>query len=200
VLLVGPHDDLPGVAAEVADLTARYRAARVLGPATTSAEVLAALPTASLLHVASHAVVHGSPDESYLALAEHLPVRTILEHAAARAVDAPGQMVVLSACSSDLTMNEYDEALTLATAFLAAGASTVVASRWVVNDRGTAVLMQAFHHFLGTGLPAADALRAAQLWLLEPERPVLAGASVPAVRRAAFADVSVWAAFGHQGR
>jgi len=62
------------------------------------------------------------------------------------------------------------------------------------------VLMLALHHFLGVGLPAADALRATQLWLLDPARAGLPGMSARAARSGALGDLSVWAAFGHQGR
>jgi hypothetical protein len=200
VLLAGPAPDLAGVRAEVAALAARYGTARVLGPGTPQAEVVAALQAASLLQVSCHAVVGATPDASHLVLDEPLPVRLILDRAATRRVTAPGPTVVLSACSSDLTERDHDEALTLATAFLVAGAVTVVASRWPVNDRLTAVSMIALHHFLGTGLPAADALRATQLWLLDPARPPLPGMSAREARRGALVDISVWAAFGHQGR
>src|SRR6185436_11769425 len=110
---------------------------------------------ASLLHLSCHAVAADTVETSHLRLTEPLSIRAIVEHAAGRAVDAPGPLVVLSSCGSDLTRSHFDEALTLATAFLASGAVTVVGSRWDVGDARTAALMFAFHHFLRQGRPPA---------------------------------------------
>jgi CHAT domain-containing protein len=94
--------------------------------------------------------------------------------------------------------------MTVATAFLAAGAAGVVGSRWDVSGRLTPPFMFMFHHYLvAEGMPPADALRAAQLWMLDPGRalpegfpPVFAGD----IRGQDLTDVAVWAAFGHHGR
>jgi CHAT domain-containing protein len=123
---------------------------------------------------------------------------------AGRAPSTPGPTVVFGACDTDVAWADFDESLTLATAFLAAGAAAVVGARWAVLDRHTAVAMFALHHFrTARGEPAADALRSAQLWMLDPRREPLPG--MPAdlarwARRPVVADLSVWAAFGHHGR
>ena len=83
---------------------------------------------------------------------------------------APGGMVILAACRTDLTAADHDEALTLSTAFLAAGAVTAVGSRWQIRDAPSAALMFMFHHYIQTGRRPDDALRAAQLWMLDPDR------------------------------
>ena len=108
---------------------------------------------------------------------------------------------MLSACASDLTTSAHDEALTLATAFLAAGAVSVVGSRWPVQDRSTACLMVMFHRYRAGGLGDRAALRAAQLWMLDPQRPVPPELEwlCPA-RPGALADPAAWAAFTHHGR
>ena len=178
------------------------------GPGT-SAEVLARLPGtrslgASLVHLACHARLSDTVETSYVDLLDPLMIRAVLEHAAGRAPDAPGPLVVLSTCVSDLTQDAYDEALTLATAFLAAGAVGVVGTRWPVRDQATAVAMFAFHHFLAReGRPAAAALRAAQLWMLDGGRPPLPGmpeAMVGDVSECDLTDAAVWAAFTHHGQ
>ena len=51
-------------------------------------------------------------------------------------------------------------------AFLAAGASAVVASNWQVNDKAAADLMVSFHRYLLTGMNAPAALRSAQMQLI----------------------------------
>ena len=86
----------------------------------TPAEVLERLPGArtlgaSLLHLACHAWTSSTAEESYLDLTERLTIGRVIEHAAGRSSRAPGPLVVLSACDTDVTEDDDDEALTLAT-------------------------------------------------------------------------------------
>ncbi|WP_460368412.1 CHAT domain-containing protein, partial [Actinocorallia lasiicapitis] len=116
----------------------------------------------------------------------------------------PGGLVLAAACGTDLSQDVHDESLTLASAFLAAGACGAVGSRWIVDDLPAAVFMALFHHFLNSGYPdPARALQAAQARLLDPD------AGLPAAITELFAgDLSeallsapeVWAAFTYQGR
>ncbi|MFF4038163.1 CHAT domain-containing protein [Streptomyces sp. NPDC001816] len=171
-------------------------------------DLLAVLPggggePAAVVHVSCHGVAGPSPTRSALSLADgELTVARILDHAAA-APGPDGPLVVLSACETDLSTGDHDEALTLSTALVAQGAADVVGSRWAVNDSATALMMAAFHHFLtGQDLAPADALRAAQLWMLDPDRRPLPGLGDPLHREAARADlqeIHLWAAFTHQG-
>jgi hypothetical protein len=187
---------------------------RPAGPGSP-AEVLGALPAAdrpgaSVLHLGCHAILDASvPGQSYLELAgrERLTVETILRQAAGRPPGAPGGLVSLAACASDGTGSIYDEALTLATAFLAAGATTVVGARWNVVNDVTALLMFMFHHYLSAdGQSPRDALRLAQLWMLDPDRKAPAGMPDMLARllidpgtRRAIPEIASWAAFTHQG-
>jgi hypothetical protein len=177
--------------------------------AGTPDEVLTRLPGArslgaSVLHLACHAYNADAVEKSYLALTDQLTIRAVLEHAAGRSADTPGPLVVLSTCVSDLTEQDYDEALTLATAFVVAGAVGVVGSRWKVDDQATAIAMFAFHHFLTqTGRQPAEALRAAQLWMVDTDRPELPGmpeAMLGDLTECDLTDVATWAAFGFHGR
>jgi hypothetical protein len=144
----------------------------------TPAEVLAQLPGAgttgaSLLHLSCHATSGPTPARSYLVLADHesLSVAEILAHAHERPANTPGSLVVLAACRSDLVDGGYDEGLTLASAFLVAGATSVIGTRWSVNDVTTAGMMCVFHQALREpGRGTVEALRAAQLWAADPNR------------------------------
>ena len=53
--------------------------------------------------------------------------------------------------------------MNLARAFLTAGAKSVVASLWAVDDRSTATVMESFYQHLRAGLDVRDSLRQAQL-------------------------------------
>ena len=70
-----------------------------------------------------------------------MAVKHILQRARSRSPSASGGLVVLASCLTDVTEADYDEALTLATAFLSAGAAGVVAARWRVPEADTALFM-----------------------------------------------------------
>ncbi len=74
------------------------------------------------------------------------------------------RLVVLSGCESALGRATQGEGvLGVAAAFFAAGARSLVASIWEVDDRVTAELMERFYDGLAGGKTVAAALRAAQL-------------------------------------
>jgi len=222
VFVADPTGDLPWSATEAdAVRSALYPDAVILGRSSqapvhgagTAEEVLACLSAEGLsgvlpavLHLGCHAVAGESPDRSRLLLADgELPVARILAQASAEIPDSAGGLVVLAACISDLTFTYHDEALTLASAFLAAGASGVVGSLWPVADSYTAVAMFMLHRHLvrNPDDSPADALRASQLWMLDPHRAIPAEMpeSLAAVaRRAHASDPRTWAAFTYHGR
>lgn len=77
---------------------------------------------------------------------------------------APVDLVVLSACRTGLGKDVRGEGLIgLTRGFIYAGASSVVASLWKVDDEATAELMKRFYaNMLQGGMRPAQALRAAQ--------------------------------------
>ena len=76
----------------------------------------------------------------------------------------PVDLVVLSACRTGLGKDVRGEGLIgLTRGFMHAGASSVVASLWKVDDEATAELMKNFYaNMLQKGMTPAEALRAAQ--------------------------------------
>lgn len=77
-------------------------------------------------------------------------------------------LVVLSACESGLGKEMGGEGLIgLTRAFQYAGARSVMASLWKISDRTTAELMVRFYKHLKAGLPKDEALRAAQMELIQ---------------------------------
>ncbi|MEU5031091.1 CHAT domain-containing protein [Streptomyces milbemycinicus] len=222
VLVDDPSGDLMWAQDEVAALRAAYYPEALLygwhenAPegAGTPEDVLSHLPgspsPASLLHLVVHGLAGLRPTDSALHLAEgaqgsgRLTVTRILD-VPVEDQSAVGPLVVLSACETDLSSRDHDEALTPTTALLARGATDVVGSRWKVSDSASAALMVVFHHHLTVmGLAPPDALRAAQLWMLDPDRR-----PVPGLRDELLAEtegnvrglarVVSWAGFIHQG-
>jgi CHAT domain-containing protein/tetratricopeptide (TPR) repeat protein len=85
---------------------------------------------------------------------------------------APVNLVVLSACQTALGQEVRGEGLIGVTrGFMYAGASTVVASLWKVDDEATADLMKRFYSNMQDGMTPAAALRAAQNSARQEGRP-----------------------------
>jgi len=77
-------------------------------------------------------------------------------------------LVVLSACESGLGKEMGGDGLIgLTRAFQYAGARSVMASLWKISDRTTAELMVRFYKHWKEGLPKDEALRAAQMELIQ---------------------------------
>jgi CHAT domain-containing protein len=167
---------LPASREEVMAVAKLYGpAARVyLGAEATEARATALDRTARIVHFAAHGVVN-----------DHLPLNSAL------ALSIPGKpqagndngllqaweiydrmhldadLVTLSACETALGREARGEGLFgLTRAFLYAGAHSVLASLWRIEDRSTAALMERFYGELQRGQPKDEALRSAQLSLL----------------------------------
>ncbi|MEU5692274.1 CHAT domain-containing protein [Actinosynnema sp. NPDC020468] len=176
--------------------------------AGTPEEVLDALSAPlGLLHLACHAVADlSTPLDSAIRLAgADLTVREVLDRMPTEYASV--EQVTLAACTTNVTRVDYDEALTLSTAFLALGARTVVGSMWEV-PAGLPTVQLMFVMYRGIrkeGLRPAEALRRAQLWMLDPDRvepeelpSVLSAARAPAPSDNA--ELACWAGFLHLGR
>lgn len=220
VVVADPTATLRGATVEAEYVAARYPATRYLGvrrdgrPAYGAGEpqeILDVLPGggrpgATMVHFGCHAVSGPTPATSYLRLAgdTRLTVDRIMRAAADRPATPSGGLVVLAACQSGLTQAAHDEGLTLANAFVTAGATGVTAALWAIPDRASSVLMCLYHNELGRpGARPAEALRRVALWALEDGRSL--PADFPAellscVDSVDFRDAAVWGAFTQHGR
>ena len=158
---------------------ARYFSGEVLTGADASVRALRErAPRAGFLHFATHGIVDdGEPLASGLFLSPAEPVGdTPPPHlGAARAagflsaaelygMDLPSALTVLSAChTADGGLLTGEGAMSLARAFEVAGSRSVVASRWLADDRSTAEIVGTFYAHLDGGASRAEALRQAKL-------------------------------------
>ena len=150
-----------------------------LGPEALEDKVKSLDPKTRILHIAAHGHTDEHlPSSSFLALTipedtgsdavtpQHdnglLQVWEIFER-----VRLDADLVVLSACETGLGEEQGGEGLIgLTRAFQYAGARTVMASLWNVQDRATSELMIRFYKHLRAGLPKDEALRQAQIELI----------------------------------
>lgn len=141
----------------------------------------ASLHDVAVLHLAAHARADAAfPDRSAVFLA---PGDTgedgWLQPREIAALSLQGRLVVLSACeSAGGSVLSGEGPLSLARAFFAGGAGTVVATRWAVRDDDAAFLMERFYKALHEGEGAAGAWRRARHDAIDRGLPVSAWAAV----------------------
>jgi CHAT domain-containing protein len=123
----------------------------------------------SVLHFATHGLFDPKRPESSGLLLSMLdsagrPQNGFITIADVYSLNAPVDLVVLSACRTGLGKDVRGEGLIgLTSGFMHAGASSVAASLWKVDDQATSELMEHFYsNMLEKSMRPADALRAAQ--------------------------------------
>ncbi len=157
-----PTESIPGVQDEVAaiaELAQTERGAETfIGEAATLSAFFTRAPHAGVLHLATHGVYRpDNPIFSGLRLVDGWLTARDLYTLGLRA--AP---VILSACESALSgQGVGDEQFGLARGFLHAGAPALVASRWLVKDEQTTLLIRALYTRLYSGESVGRALRGA---------------------------------------
>jgi CHAT domain-containing protein len=177
--LVGAEREGARIAAESPDAEA------LCGEAATEAR-LSAKPAARILHIAAHTGSSGGA--AGLLLAPGADDDGVLTPAEAAALPHPPRLVILSGCETLLADVPGRRAVgDIGTAFLMAGAETVVGALWKVDDQSTTRFMERFHRNLRTGVRPSEALRETRRQCAES-------------RRKSLADPFTWAAFVVRGR
>ncbi|WP_127501008.1 CHAT domain-containing protein [Actinoplanes solisilvae] len=144
---------------EIAAIAGLYPGAtRLTGERATPAATLAALDGVRLAHVAAHGR-HEAENALFSTL--DLAGGPVLGYDLQR-LERPPALVVLSSCELGLTeVRPGDETFGMASALLAAGTATVVASVARVADDAAHDAMIGFHRALASGSPPATALASA---------------------------------------
>ena len=131
---MGFADDVaPAIDHEIATLTSTAPSAQAFtGHAATADRLRREAPYAELLHLACHAAfADDSPHDSGLKLADGwIPIRELIE------MPLRNPLVVLSSCESARSeVAGGEELIGLLQTFVRAGAATIVASLWKLNDQ-----------------------------------------------------------------
>lgn len=157
---------LPSVERELNGIAQIYRGAVVLsGNRASVPAVLREADTASLIHIAAHAIADlSTPARSRILLAPSGATPGSLTAADIEQMKlAAHPLVVLPACETAAgRVFRGEGAVSLSTPFLLAGASGVVGTLWAIGDADAARLMLDFHQALAAGQPPSSALAAAQ--------------------------------------
>lgn len=176
VLAFAPRPDaLRGSQREV-DAVTRYAGGDVqalTGAQATEAAFRRAASGKRILHLATYGVFNkNNPLFSFVEFAPDGVQDGRLDVQEVFGLELAADLVVLSACQTGLGSGRLadvppgDDWVGLTRAFLHAGARTVVATLWSVEDRATAVLMEEFYKAHGTGADPARSLASAQRALL----------------------------------
>jgi CHAT domain-containing protein/Tfp pilus assembly protein PilF len=134
----------------------------------TSARMLASVGDRRIVHLATHAkFLPGQPEDSFILFGDGSTVdMRQLQTWALPNVD----LVVLSACETARSVEgDGKEILGLGYQIQKTGAGAAIASLWSADDHATAALMNQFYLALKTGTSKAEALKQAQIELIESE-------------------------------
>lgn len=170
-----PDGSLPAASDEVSSLGRLFvRANIITGKDATVLRMTQSTAGTSYIHFATHGFINSlEPKESYLLLAGdpgRLSVKDIVEDNYKLSFRG-ARLVTLSACETNI--GGYDPSAvysSLSRAFSKAGAPTVVASLWSVNDTSTKETMMAFYKEIAAGQSKSEAMRRAQLAVMHDPR------------------------------
>lgn len=165
-LLVGiPDERLPHVTQEIQVLSELLKDAKVLlGEEATFERVQQAASSSGILHLATHGLFRPeAPLLSSIQLADRwLAVQDIYD------LDLKVTLVTLSACQTGLGHDAGgDDLVGLVRGFLYAGAASLLVSLWTVDDESMTQLVREFYTHWLAGNSKTEALRQAQVKLLE---------------------------------
>lgn len=165
---------LPWADAEVKEISKFFPEGRLyLGKLATKEAFLKYAPDSRYIHIGAHSIADSvDPLKSLLAFTVtdcERPEEDFLYAAEiAEKLDVRADLVTLASCESGLGISVPAEGVMgLAWAFLAAGARSVVASMWSVEDKATRDLMVDFYSRLRVGESKLEALRRAQINMIQ---------------------------------
>jgi CHAT domain-containing protein len=157
---------LPFAEKEVQAISRYFKDIRTLsGPAATVDLLKKEIHSYDIIHIAAHGDYNRShPLDSSIYLAQTRNDLGVLKVRDIRNVATDASLVTLSACESGV-VNTKGAGITngFNSAFIKAGASTVVSSLWRISDVSSAVVMKRFYRSLSSRVSKAESLREAQI-------------------------------------
>ncbi len=137
----------------------------------TKNKFLSAAKNASVIHLATHAVVNfNEPSDSYIAFYENTNEDSsykIFAHELYNLQLPQTQLIFLSACETGSgKISQSEGALSLSRAFAFAGCPNIITSLWKAEDKSTAYISEKFYAYINKGYTYAEALKKAKTDLL----------------------------------
>ena len=163
---------LPGAEEEVKMIGEILNVEPLTGENATKEQVLSGLNSVSLVHIAAH----GSAERGEILLSpnsgspnppkkkDFLLTMTDVLNAKLKA-----KLVVLSCCHSGRGKIKAEGVVGIARAFLGAGARSVIASLWAIDDKATLTFMRHFYEHLVKGQSASKSLHEAMKIMRESD-------------------------------
>ena len=167
------YDELTYAKKEVEMIGEILKCEPLTGEAATKQEVLRRIGSVALVHVAAH----GSKETGAIALAPDPRWEStnseeeeyLLKISDVQAVKLRARLVVLSCCHSGQGEVSSEGVVGIARAFLFAGARSVVASLWAIDDEATMEFMKSFYQHLRGGESTSTALQRAMKYLRDSD-------------------------------
>lgn len=162
---------LPGTEVEALAIGDFLNISPLIGDQATEARIKQQMPTAQLVHLATHGLLdYGDPQSSGIldvpgavALTPGNGEDGLLTAAEILEMDLQAQLAILSACDTGRGRITGDGVVGLSRSLITAGVPSVIVSLWAVPDAPTAALMTEFYRQLQQGQTKAQALRQAML-------------------------------------
>ena len=159
------YDPLKYARMEVEMIGEILKSQPLTGEDATKEAVLQRIKSVSLVHIAAH----GKKETGEIVLApdprwESKPPKEedcIMKMSDIQAVKLRARLVVLSCCHSGQGEVSSEGVVGMARAFLFAGARSVLATLWAIDDEATMMFMKSFYQQLGNGESASVALQRA---------------------------------------
>ena len=168
-----PLKQLPAARKEAETIGEILKTLPLIGEYATKAEVLSRLNSVSLVHIAAHGsartgeiVLSPNPTQSKRPGEEDF----LLTMADVLNAKLQAKLVVLSCCHSGRGKIKAEGVVGIARAFLGAGARSVLASLWAIDDDATLEFMMRFYENLVKGQSASKSLNMAMKSMRESEK------------------------------
>ena len=167
-----PYTQLPCAEKEVKMIGKILNVEPLIGKNATKDQVLRKLNSVSLVHIAAH----GSAERGEILLSPNLgsskpPEEKDFLLTMKDVLDAKlnAKLVVLSCCHSGRGKIKAEGVVGIARAFLGAGARSVIASLWEIDDDATLMFMKHFYEHLVKGQTASKSLHEAMKMMRESD-------------------------------
>ena len=207
--LANPDGTLPAADQEAAAIGSFYPGSQVFHNQAATKQILQEqLPVSSMVHLATHGVLDSrDSSRSYLVMADG---KLSIEDIWGLPMEGT-RLTTLSACDTGVgEILSGDDMISMENAFFYAGSPSVVSTLWPVADASTAQIMEGFYAALSRGTGKAEALRQAQIGMIEGirgevvesvrgKKVVISGAVETPQNETSWSHPYYWAAFTLRG-